>query len=491
MKILFPDNWHFHRRNFKPLFSTLESKDVQHIFEVSRKSWWKAHGNYQSFQKELMAAKVFIEQQDQWQLASHIGVNIWDIAKAEFLCNALSQEGWYQSKVANNSDAVFQKAFLDPQDKARLLLCLAAAYDWLSFWDQYLSNHADITHVLVFSGSYVYTRSLMELAKQRNLRIFVLEHFFTGNDFYLEERSSPITNNSNIAAEKICDPELYSIDQSFIRSAYAYSRLRNKKNRNVPNHDSVFCPNWLTKSTTVFIIGQVVNDFSLIETSAKILSSISIYQQLIQETLEKTNANIIFKAHPWERKRAPIFGSITKNVIEQFVSSLSKAHQERIRIVEFEPIHELFKNSDVIVGICSQGLLEACQYGFKPVVIGSAFFSNQGFTREYVDVESFVRDLSVGNGWRLSLFEFQNYETFLKKLFLNHLIPNEYWATEIVKGHLENHQFSCSLDGIPEYLKCNKVSWKKITLDILDRPLPWVRDAITWLRLKILMCHNK
>jgi hypothetical protein len=172
---------------------------------------------------------------------------------------------------------------------------------------------------MVFSGSYIYTRALMALAKQRDIHVLVVEHFFTGNDFYLEYRDKPIANNCGVQREFSADSSVTDEVSEVIASAYVDSRIKGMQNKNVPHRNIIFKHSWGNQNPIILIVGQVANDFSIIETPSDEISSIASYKQVIIDLLRNTNANVIFKAHPWERKKAPLFSPLTKTKIEEWM----------------------------------------------------------------------------------------------------------------------------------------------------------------------------
>lgn len=490
MKILFADNWHFHRRNFLPIFDAMKSGLLPHQFETSRRSWWKAHGRYSKLSKHLSQSTDFIDQQGDWRTITYMGINLWEISRAEFLCYALTQDHWHVGDIPNQSDFEFEFAISNPLDKEALRLCLAAAHNWLLFWNQYLDRHADVSHAIVFSGSYIYTRALMALAKQRDILVLVTEHFFTGNDFYLEYRDNPISNNCGVQRDLRVSTSIVEKEIDVISSAYAHARIKGMKNRNVPQTNIPFKHTWSDKSPIILIIGQVANDFSIIETPSDEISSIATYRQIISELLNNTNANVIFKAHPWERRRAPLFSPLTKIIIEEWIHSLPIKDQLRIILIEKEPIQKIFEICNGVVGISSQGLLEACYYGFKPVLVEKTFFSQQGFTHDVKDNLNLLNGVFNQSFWRLSLDEYHQFQDFMKGMFLEVLIPNNKKATEFIIEKISNPGAKLSAKIILDEIGTPKIDTLDLLKDVLERPYVWIRLSGIWIQSKWKLVFN-
>jgi hypothetical protein len=486
MKILFADNWHFHRRNFLPIFEALKKDSIPHLFETSRRSWWKAHGRYSHLTKPLKESIDFINQQDDWKVINYLGINLWEISKAEFLCNALTQDRWHSGGIPNHSDPIFDFAVSNTEDREALLLCLAAAHNWTLFWSQYLVRDNDISHVMVFSGSYIYTKSLVALAKQRNTPVLVAEHFFTGNDFYLEYREDPIANNCGVQRDFLVDSPLADKEDEVINSAYIHSRIRYMKNRNVPQCNIVFNHSWRNKNPIILIIGQVANDFSIIETPSDEISTINIYKQIIINLLENTNANLIFKAHPWERRKAPLFSPLTKLKIEEFTQSLPEIDRVRIAVIENEPIQNIFQICDGVVGISSQGLLEACYYGFKPALMGDTFFSKKGFTQDLSENLNFLKNTFDKSSWKLSFNEYEQFECFIKGMFAELLIPNHKKASGLIAEKLINPHAKVSAKKTLTVINILRMNWTNLLKDVFDRPYVWVTLSRIWIKSQFI-----
>lgn len=481
MKLLFADNWHFHRRNFLPIFEALKKDSIPHQFEISRRSWWKAHGRYEHLTKSLKESIDFIDQHDDWRAINYLGVNLWEISKSEFLCSALTQDHWHVGGIPNQSNSVFEFAIANPQDKEALRLCLAAAHNWLIFWNQYLESHADVSHAIVFSGSYIYTRSLMALAKQRDIPVLVSEHFFTGNDFYLEYRDSPMANNCGVKRDFSFHSCIKENEAKVTSIAYAHSRMKGMKNRNVPQKNIAFKNPWGDKNPIILIIGQVANDFSIIETPSDEVSSIASYKQTIINLLKNTNANVIFKAHPWERRRAPLFSAFTRIKIEEFIQSLPEGDQVRIALIENESIQSIFQICDGVIGISSQGLLEACYYGFKPVLMGDTFFSKKGFTQSANQNPNLLNKSFDKNMWKLSLNEYEQFQGFMGDMFTEILIPNSKFASGLIYEKLLNQSAVLSDKHLLKVMSATNIGWINLIKDGFERPHIWIRLFGIWI----------
>src|SRR3954468_20118046 len=106
-------------------------------------------------------------------------------------------------------------------------------------------------------------------------------------------------------------------------------------------------------SGTVIIVGQVMNDFSLIATLLPEASSIPFYRRLITRLLADSTMTILFKAHPWGRKRHNLRAPVALTQMIPFVEQLEPHQRARIKLLENEPINAVFGYADWVVGLCS------------------------------------------------------------------------------------------------------------------------------------------
>ncbi|WP_395022677.1 hypothetical protein [Dongia sp.] len=429
MRILIPDTWHFHRRNFAPLYDHLAAAQVPFDVERTRRAWWKSHGDYGRFARRLRHHVERLNPLSPSELVAsqHNDISLMAVVRSEFLCRALPR--WIAGAGPRDDLALAERALGNETDRSELLLCFAAAIDWIDFWRSKLDRTPAFTHVLVFSGSYIYTRALQEVAQRRGLRIFTLESFFTGNDFYFEERATAISNRSQLSV-----PDYYrrlvlpdERDQLDRWRAEAQTRFRAKRNKNVrASPSAVVAPPFRAADRgAILVLGQVLNDFSVIETPLPEMSTIAVYRRLIGALLEKTDRNVIFKAHPWERRRPNLRSPVTLKQMTVWREALPDRQRERFRVLEAEPLSGLFPYVDHAIGLSSQGLIEAAQAGLKPIQLGDAFFGGHGFTHDRTLDDALIDDIAAGRlASRLSLAEYRALEDFLVRSLVLHLVSD-------------------------------------------------------------------
>ncbi|WP_179945976.1 hypothetical protein [Polynucleobacter asymbioticus] len=324
----------------------------------------------------------------------------------------------------------------------------------------------------------------MALAKQRDITVLVAEHFFTGNDFYLEYRDNPIANNCGVQRDFGVNSFIKENEVKVISSAYAHSRMKGVKNRNVPQTNITYKLPWGDKNPIVLVIGQVANDFSIIETPSDEISSIAIYKQVISGLLDNTSANVIFKTHPWERRRAPLFSPLTKIKIEEFIQSLPEKDRVRVAIIENESIQSIFQICDGVIGISSQGLLEACYYGFKPALMGGTFFSNKGFTQSAIQNPTLLNESFDMDLWKLSLTEYEQFLDFMGDMFTEALIPNSKIASRLICEKLFDPHAKISTSHFLGIIRTPKMKWTDFLGDLYERPHTWMWLLGIWIKSK-------
>lgn len=424
MHILITDGWHFHRRGFASLMRYLKSGKSKITHHKAPKKWLSSHGRYQWREDYLHSYLQILETCSDADLInySYKGICVYESCRSELMSLLLAEDKWQHQPLPETPDAFFEKIIAENRND--LLMNLAAAMEWIDYWDRKLATH-DFSHIIMFSGSYTYTRTLMMLAEARKIRNFVAEHFFTGNEFYLEERYSPIANNSLLKAgvdthqEKLKAQEI----ERALLLAYAWACLKSKNNRNVKAPtERAMIPKFDSPAPEVLLVTQVMNDFSLIETGCTGIASWPVYQSVINQILAETEYNLTIKTHPWERKRTNIRGAKTKARLQKYVSEMSASEKARIRILENEPLEELLKKSDWVITLSSQAGLDAVVRGIKPIVLGDPFYGNRGFTFD-LNKDDCITEILLDKTQSpiLRLDDFSRFEDFLIQAFCSHL----------------------------------------------------------------------
>lgn len=417
-----PDSLHINQKNFPSFFQFMEKENIELTFHQKRKKLVTAYGDYKHVQPIQNLANLLASKSKKELLALKIhGVNLFDCCRAELLSFLMPLPVWHNCPFPASREKVFEKAY--DNNRQDLLSNMAAAMDWMEHWSSEIEKYPAFLYCCVFSGSLIYQRTLIELMMSTPTRVFVMESSFTGNDYYCEEKYSPIANRSDIRFKSVFSA--ISIPDDPTEFEWERNKAVNKfllsQNKNVQQPD-VFKPIELnSENKTVVILGQVVNDFSLIETN---LSSIYFYKTLI-DTLSKNSINIIFKAHPWEEKKNNVKRPLTYSILLEHVDKLPEEQKSRVHIVDHYPIEDLYSVADCVIGLNSQSLIESCFFGHKPLQFGDAFFGGHGFTHDFSEPElPTVVDMIAKEKLQtyMSMDEFRSFENFVTRYFQGHLV---------------------------------------------------------------------
>jgi len=424
--LLVPDDLHVNQRNFASFFKFIEKNSIPVKFVKDRRDWVALYGNYESKSQSLSERARVLSYLDSERLFNYTikGVNLFKISRAEILSRVMTNSHWYDESMPLSRKDVFEKILLN--NKQILMQCLAAAWDWIDYWSILLADEKEFTHCCVFSGSLIYQRSLVELLRYTPTKVLHMESFFTGNDYYCEERYSPIANDCDIRHQAVFDALASSdtggeLDRERMK---AINKIILAKNKNVIQPEFGEKLVFHFDAPVVSILGQVVNDFSLLEYNGIGLSSIAFYKKIIRD-LVCNGYNVVFKAHPWEEQKTNVGKSFTKDVLLDFVNDFLEDERDRVKIVDHYPIDKLFDISSFVLGLNSQSLIEAAFNGLKPVQFGNAFFGEKGFTHDFSlnSCEDFILKMKSGEiSGSLNLDEYRVFEEFLRRLMQGQLI---------------------------------------------------------------------
>lgn len=437
-KILFADSLHFHKRGFSSLLAFFQNFEIDHAFvEHEEKALLSAYGDHTLYANRLDVYKKQLLPLSKEELSQlrYKGLRVYSLAQAEILSIVLPKKTWRERELSSDEVEIFEKLYV--LEKETLIGNMAVVLYWIDFWYSYLKRESLVTDVCIFSGSLIYQKTLISLCKCMAIRVFVFEHFFTGNEYYCEHKYEPIANNSDLKYPNYYHKKLPLEKLSFETRLRFLSEAKRKvvrsANKNViqpKRSEKLFFPD----QKTVLILGQVLNDFSLLESDLKNINAPSFYKELITSLITQSEARIIFKAHPWEHKKTNLKKALTAEVLRAFIKE--KGYESRVVIVENFHIQSLFKQSDLVVTLCSQGALEASFEGKKVVQFGDAFYGKKGFTHDFEEISAFMQHFNALEGV-LSLKEYQSFELFLLKTLKLHLASNVSDSTEILKKRFD------------------------------------------------------
>ncbi|NIY87087.1 capsular polysaccharide export protein, LipB/KpsS family [Vibrio campbellii] len=461
-KILFSDDLHFHKRNFKSLIEAVETQNYDVEYNQEHKDWMALYGDYANKFGSLSGYYNLLERLNKKDLFSYEvrGINVYEVARAELLAYVIPMKELYKSNLSDDVEEVY--GYIYDNCKEELLLNMSAALFWLDFWyNKVVVNKKKYTHVFTFSGSNIYSKALVKVCQSTISRVFVTETSLTGNDYYIEEKNSHLANNSDIKLLAVKRKHLDALNND--NSPYntrikAINKLNLSKNKNVTQpYSELDDIKFDNENKLVTILGQVVNDYSVIETKFGYLSTVYAYKQLIKEIIEHTDYNVVFKSHPWEESKTNCEFDITYQEIIKFVESeISDSDKERIKVIKDYDIDMLLKVSEHVVLLNSQSGIEAASHGIKPVILGNAFYSRFGFTSNCRSIKDVLNVLTTTRG-SLTLKEYDNYELFLTL-------------------YLEKHLFSVNPSGIKKVINEIFIPYNKIQFVTKQKPVKEVTE---------------
>jgi len=439
LKVLRTENFHLNERNFKSLLDAIAEPTCTVKLAIDKDSNLKplllACGNYDEHMSRLARFHDQIKRLDRDELLDfkYKGVRVFEAAYSEALSACIASDHWQSRAINKTPDAIIDHFFAHDEHLEVLRKCCAAAMFWTNFWVNHRKNFKENIYTydaaLIFSGAFIYGAVLIQLLSHRRGRCFVCEGFITGEDYFFEESYHPVPNGSRIGFSTVLNSYYAKIsdkDALDRHRAEAIDRLRHMRNKNVTQPAPEPLPPQLKGRSVTLVVGQVVNDFSLISGQGSVLCSIPAYRALFERILENPDAMIVFKGHPWERKKTNIRSDFTKERLEQFVQSLPAEQRSRVWIVSDWNIKQLLRVSRYVVTICSQAAIEAAMEGIKPITIGGTYYGTGGFSHNFATPElagAAIRDDAVNP--ELSLAEYAGFEQFMVAMFTQHLVSNQ------------------------------------------------------------------
>jgi|GEM_PF-2346766 len=361
--ILFADHVNFKRENFPALYHYLDSNSLVYDYHESFIEEKKIWGEYSSDS----FSGIEIDSEDRIYASED---EIAELYKHELQSAILRNSDWANTRFRSDSElnTYAKENFKEQKDG-----CRRAVIFWVRHWSQVFAEKKP-TCGIVFGGNLIYSTAFMFVAKKLDVPVFVLEHFFTGNDWYMEQRYSPIPNNS-ILRSKSYVSKLVGNGAS-INDYEIWQKLNAGKNKNVkqPAYTSPDLRDY------VLILGQVPSDFSITSRNNLEKNSIAFYKDLISYYLNESSESVVVKVHPYERRINSAGRTNTYDSLVSYRSTLSADYRNRVKIFEDFSLQGLINNCKYAVTINSQAGLEAIINGKQLVCFGNPFYANHGFT---------------------------------------------------------------------------------------------------------------
>jgi hypothetical protein len=368
IRVLLVDTIHISKRNFSSLYAfcnkhSIPIKSIKKLNHLKKHSgtWFECKDmlyKYAKPLKDLPQKQIFDYK--------YRGISLYHLYKHEMLSYVLAQKNWHSKQTVNQDEAVQDRLYSEYREV--LIYSVAAAIFWIDYWLEMIEEINKYSHAIIFSGTHIYQRAFMKVSEGMRTRCVVTEHFFTGDEYYFEERSTPIANSTFARYSPNIDVLLESFTALDVKNAIDKVNNANNKNVKQPSNNSI---RFFSTNKTVLILGQVANDYSLISSDNQYLSSIRFYCDIISSILKETDYNVIFKGHPWEEHKVNLCSDLTYQMVSEFThQALTPAQRKRLALTKNFNIYSLFGQSEVVCALCSQGCLESCLYGHKPAIFG-------------------------------------------------------------------------------------------------------------------------
>lgn len=431
-RIALSDSLHLHAKNFPSFFKYLDSaKITPTVFLEAGSDGYAlitATGHYAEIEGKVSPliaryiqnqAQVFEAQDADTLYSAEVAhLRLWPLCRSEMLAYLLTLDNWQAEVTLKGDRAIFDKAWAE--NRETLAMNMSAASYWLNHWYDNRAALFQNHYCCVFSGSMTYVRTLMELLRRSPTKVLVMESTFTGNDYIFEEMYQPVANNVGVKHPTLREsrrkPEFEEPNQYDREIVKARNKVLAAQNKNVTQPPERTLPRFAENRDQILIVGQVANDFSLIEEGFPYVGSIPVYVEMLDKLLDQTDCNIIFKAHPWEHKKVHLKAPKTFDALASFVQALPDEKRARILLVDDVNLYGLIDTSQYVVTLCSQAGIEAALLGMKPFILGQAFYSGAGFTEDCPDINALVGAVRDTEGL-LDLEGYKKVDRFLVDLF--------------------------------------------------------------------------
>ena len=352
------------------------------------------------------------------------GITLRKIVEYELLGEMIA-EGMSSYKYLNSEDLIkcaYQNHY------SLLVTSYALAIYWVDYWLNSISREK-YRYAIIFSGASITTRALTKCCELMPTEPVLVESFFTGAHYYLENRYSPLPNKSDV---RFFRDSTENIDSAKWKLSSEYLSCVSSRNKNVKQPADAI--SHLESNGYALISCQVINDYSLLNSRYPKRASTDTYLSIIKEILDKTELDVFVKVHPWERVKLACEVSLTEEVIRDFTSELPEDTRCRVKLIESENLSQLIEGCSAFITICSQSALEAVFLGKKPIVSSSAFYASKGFCYEFFDPAEVVSHiLSEEYSSEICLTEYDKFISFMNFCMHDSLIEEKLTANSLQK----------------------------------------------------------
>lgn len=401
--IYFSDDFNFNPANFPALFAWL--KKGRHSFDFDRQApaLKKRWGDYQNDFRpadRIEAGEIVAE--------TCLGFNLYDIYEPELLFACAASPLWPQLEPPAEKDELVR--LLYPLFPELFNLCRSAARHWLNHWRRHLPGR--VKAGISFGGSLIYAQAFARVLAAEGLDSLMVEHFFTGHDFYFEKRVEPLPNDSILKNNDYCR----ELEMRGLNPLTRHLKIQRARNKNVRQPAFKMPQN----SGYALILGQVANDFSILSRSNPFKNSVGFYQKALDALLERSEMDIVIKTHPYEARKVKAGGRTTYALLQEYLERKPPALRGRVSLVDERSLAGLISRAAFALTLNSQAGLETLMQGRPLICFGRPFYGGKGFTHDLGGLDELGPAIRAG-GISLSVGQFEKLGTFLDAAF-EHLV---------------------------------------------------------------------
>jgi hypothetical protein len=414
--ILVADAVHFSPRKFQPLYDFAAESGIRILAEKSRAAWWDRADGYRGLADRLVPHRQSLQSLSPAELTTHRyrGIDVFACARNEIVRLLLRRwtEPWPET-----DGEVAARAIACAGAREATLLCLAATRDWIDFWHQFLDHNRRPHCAVAYRTSAIHSRSLLEVASRQGIHTFVADRFSTGRHYFFDEwrpsADRPLLADPGWYGRLALPPDPAARERARAAAHRQLTPIRAAVAARSASED-LAAPIDAPKSGIAVVLGQLINDPSLLEAPRHRPASPAIYRRLIAGLLGRTDLAValLVDAPPIAR------------LLRTWRDTLTRDQRARFRIAEAAPLEVLFSQARWVVSLSAPLALEACRAGLKPVQFAPTALSGKNFTHDFAGPDDFLGELSAGRiDGGLTLAEYRAFEDFLVRLLLLHLLP--------------------------------------------------------------------
>lgn len=279
---------------------------------------------------------------------------------------------------------------------------------FLEYWLEQLKKEK-IDLIIFFGGNLIYNKTLFFIAKFLQIPTVVLESFYTGKDYYFELGKASIPNNVSVPKD------ISILEKNVIQNYRLYNSNYYPKNKNVRQSIEYLTFDKVGRPY-ILILGQVRNDFSILDSKNTYLNSVKFYINLINKLINETDFCVVFKAHPYEVKKLEEGSFLT-------IDLLRDKFKDRVYFINDFPIDALIDGAAFSITLNSQSAIQCAQRNKLTIEMGNAFYRDRGFT--YSATLDNIIDVIKSQNMNFTIDNFTSYYDFICCYKLN--LVNDYY----------------------------------------------------------------